>query len=163
MSFEPIGNLEAPITDQELMAHLRLVDDEWITEGIPVRSIYLPAALDEASRITRRPIALGDYRFAVRGRASIEVEGFIAFVGAAPAASLSWSGAARLITFTGAPPETVEVRAGFQTLPPGLKAWILLRTGTFYENREADSAKVAAPNQFAEQLLIPYIARFIVE
>lgn len=59
---------------------------------------------------------------------------------------------------TRAEANAVKVRyvAGYTDCPDVIRAWILLRVGTLYANREADSDKPALPSPFADRLLDRY-------
>lgn len=46
--------------------------------------------------------------------------------------------------------------AGYTDCPDVIRAWILLRIGTLYRTREADSDKPAQPSQFVDRLLDRY-------
>lgn len=43
-----------------------------------------------------------------------------------------------------------------ETAPKGVKAWMLLRIGTLYENREADAANKVSPHEFVQNLINPH-------
>lgn len=47
---------------------------------------------------------------------------------------------------------SVDVLCG-EDAPPSVKSWMLLRIGTLYENREADSERRVEPQQFVSNLL----------
>lgn len=47
----------------------------------------------------------------------------------------------------------VTYTAGFTACPASIKAWIMLRIGTLYRFREADSDKPVVGSQFADRLL----------
>lgn len=49
----------------------------------------------------------------------------------------------------------VETVCG-EPLPKTVRAWMLLRVGTLYENREADSTNKTAPHDFVSSLLAPH-------
>lgn len=49
----------------------------------------------------------------------------------------------------------VDVTCG-QPAPLGVKAWMLLRIGTLFENREMDAERVVQPQDFAQSLLTAY-------
>lgn len=53
----------------------------------------------------------------------------------------------------------IQYQCGYtaSTIPASIKAWILLKAGTLYENREADSDKPVLPNPFADSLLARYV------
>lgn len=46
--------------------------------------------------------------------------------------------------------------AGYTTCPNAIRAWMLLRIGTLYRTREADSDRPALPSPFADRLLDRY-------
>lgn len=54
---------------------------------------------------------------------------------------------------------SVQYQVGYTSsnIPASIKSWILLKVGTLYENREADSDKPVSPNPFADSLLSRYI------
>lgn len=51
---------------------------------------------------------------------------------------------------------TVTYVAGYADCPELIRAWMLLRIGTLYANREADSDKPAQPSPFVDRLLDRY-------
>jgi len=50
----------------------------------------------------------------------------------------------------------VTYAAGYVTCPEAIRAWIWLKTGTLYENREADSSKPVMPSPFVDRLVDRY-------
>lgn len=50
----------------------------------------------------------------------------------------------------------VQFEAGYVTCPEALRQWILLRIGTLYATREADSDRPAQPSQFVDRLIDRY-------
>jgi hypothetical protein len=46
--------------------------------------------------------------------------------------------------------------AGYETCPEAIRAWMLLRIGTLYRHREADSDKPATMSDFVNRLIDRY-------
>lgn len=123
---------------------LELSIDEFPADGIklprpPVMSITSVTYVDEDG--VTQTMASGDYY----------LDDAQAPAWLLPAYGLDWP-AAR------AEANAVKVRyvAGYADCPELIRAWILLRVGTLYANREADSDKPALPSPFADRLLDRY-------
>lgn len=132
--------LERAIAEQTL----ELSIDEFPVDGIklprpPVMSITSVTYVDEDG--TAQTMASGDYY----------LDDAQAPAWLLPAYGLDWP-AAR------AEANAVKVRyvAGYADCPELIRAWILLRIGTLYANREADSDKPAQPSPFVDRLLDRY-------
>ena len=168
MIIERLTPVELVVTDDEIRSHCRLDEQQWL-EQMDIIRLYAAAAQDEAERITRRAIGPGTYSLTMTAPVR-EVElpnpplvSIDSITDSLAYTTLHRNGipVVKLDTTSGTD-VTIIYQAGFATVPEGIKAWILLRTATYVENRESDSAKPVAPNEFAQNLLTPYISRLVL-
>ena len=132
--------LERTIAEQTL----ELAIDEFPANGIklprpPVISITSVTYVDEDG--VSQTMASGDYY----------LDDAQAPAWLLPVYDTEWPG-------TRAEANAVKVRyvAGYADCPELIRAWILLRVGTLYASREADSDKPAQPSPFVDRLLDRY-------
>jgi hypothetical protein len=154
------------VSDCELQTHLRIDPDAWLEEHALVR-LYAAAAQEEAERFTRRAIGPGTYQVApAEVVASVYLRNIpitqILSVSAAGSpvsyTALDYMGLPLLLLPAASPNVVVQYEAGYAegSVPPMLRAWILLATANLYENREAHSTKPVLPNAFASNMLMPF-------
>lgn len=165
MIIERLTPAELVVTDDEIRKHCRIEEQAWIEEGSIVR-LYAESAQDEAERFTRRAIAKGTFRVTGVGEVllynlPITSVTSVTYGGSPVTHVRDDTGGIPKITFTGE--ATVEYLAGYGTnVPAPIKAWILMRTATMYDNRESDSSKPVQASPFVENLLMPYVVRLVL-
>lgn len=179
--FELTAPSVEPVTVAEVKLHSRIgidTDDSLI-------SIYITAARQQAEQLTGRSLAPRTMiRYYDEFPDSIELPKgpitsvdwlkYISTAGAlttmsaaaysldstqlsnwiVPAYSYTWPA-----TLTTTNAVSIQYQAGYSaaTIPASIKAWILLKVGTMYENREADAEKAVIANPFADALLARYV------
>lgn len=168
---ERIGPPVLVVTDEEIRQHCRIDEFQFEEERATI-GLYARAAQDAAERITRRSIGMQTYRQTARGQVS-EISLSVAVLGEiqgvteaggnvgysieyryeTPVVKLDQPGTDVVVTYT----------AGYASVPDSIRSWILLRIGALYEHREESAEKPVSEHRFAQHLLTPYIARFIVE
>ncbi len=168
---ERIGQSVLVVTDEEIRQHCRIDEFQFEEERATI-GLYALAAQDAAERITRRSIGMQAYRQTERNQVSevclsaspfgeiqsVTVSGqaadySIEYRHGIPVVKLDQPGPDAVVTYT----------AGYPSVPDSIRSWILLRIGALYEHREESAEKPVSEHRFAQHLLTPYIARFIVE
>lgn len=170
-----------PVTVAEVKLHSRIsidTDDSLI-------SIYISAARQQAEQLTGRSLAPRTLvRYFDEFPDSIELPkgpitsvDWVRYVNTAGVLTTLGAGAYTLdqtqltgwvipaygttwpATLTTANAVSVQYQVGYTAanIPSAIKAWILLKVGTMYDNREADAEKAVIPNPFADALLARYV------
>jgi uncharacterized phiE125 gp8 family phage protein len=177
--------LSAPTVEPVSVAEVKLHSRIGIDTDDSLISIYISAARQQAEQLTGRSLAprtmiryYDDFPDSIelpKGPITsvdwlkyINVSGVLTTLSAAaysldstqlsnwivPAYGYTWPA-----TLTTPNAVSVQYQVGYSAsnIPSSIKAWILLKAGTLYENREADSDKPVAPNPFADALLARYV------
>ncbi len=161
-----------PITMAEAKTHLRVDHDD---EDVYIASL-IAVARDEAEAVCGRRFGEQVWRLYFDRFEAIRLHG----CGVVATATLDWrNDQGGWVALSGAEYEVVKAVPAYvfykddfnvpttgdfaevvrmnvscgEPAPPGVKAWMLLRIGTLYANREADAERRVEPQQFVPNLL----------